>query len=115
MGQIAGKPLDRCDVFPFRARHRGHARTDRLSLQMHSTGPAERHAAAKFCSCQSERVSEDPQQRSRWINVHLGGLPIYKEIGHVISPVRMAILVFLWMAEANRRLRQNIGYLLPNF
>jgi len=44
-------------------------------FQMHSTGPAERHPAAKFCSCQSERVSEDPQQWSRWINVHLDGLP----------------------------------------
>src|SRR5882757_10950608 len=105
MRQIAGKPLDRCDVFPFRARHRGHARADRLSLQMHGARSAERHPAAEFRSCQSERFSEYPQQRSRWINVHLDGLPIYKEIGHVISPVRMATLVFLWMVEAHRRLR----------
>src|SRR5882672_5316736 len=114
MRQIAGQPLDGYYVLPFRARHRRHARADRLSLQMHCARSAERHPAAKFRAGQSQRVSQHPQERSRWIHVHLDGLPIYKEICHRnFLPCEWQPWFPFWMAERNRRLRRRPILLWP--
>src|ERR1700756_2617139 len=104
MRQVSGQPLDCRYVLSLRSGQRSNTRANRLSCQVYGARSAERHSTAEFCSRQSQRVPQHPQQRSRWIDVHVDSFPVYGETGHTLLLLHygeMATLVSLgwWNAD----------------
>ena len=63
MTAVGRESFDGGEIAPGRGRARDLAGSHRLAVLQHRAGTANAHAAAKLCAGQSQRVSQDPQQR----------------------------------------------------
>src|SRR5438132_2028339 len=63
-------------------RYRSHARAHRLAVNMDRACSALRHAASVLGSGQFQVFAQDPEQRSRRINIHIYATFIYAERNH---------------------------------
>jgi len=77
-------------------RHGRHAGADRLTVDVHSAGPALRQAAAELCPGQSREIPNRPEQRHIFRHIQLYGLTVQFETHHLSQPfsgVRLEIPV----------------------
>src|SRR5215813_3617781 len=63
VAQIAREPFDRNYSFPFDARHRSDAGTNRVAVEMNHAATAESHPAPIFRAGQPEVFAQNPEQR----------------------------------------------------
>jgi len=63
MTAVRRESFDGGEIAPGRGRARDLARSHRLAVRQHRAGTANTHTAAKLCPGQSQRVSQDPEQR----------------------------------------------------
>ena len=82
MGQIARKAFNCGDLLACDTREWRHTRTYGVAVQMDGARSAQGHAAAEFCPCQSQRVTDNPEQRRRRIIIDSYGFSIQEEGSH---------------------------------
>src|ERR1700674_5065584 len=87
-------------MLAFRARQWRNARPNGLSVEVHRTCTTQRHPAAEFCARHFERIPQDPQQRSRGIDIDLHWFSINEKACHVgltsaVLEYRLGVLT--WM------------------
>src|SRR5882724_5743472 len=79
---LAGRRLpDRLDGGDFLAGgrgHRGNTRADRLAVELHGAGPAQRHAAAELRAGQADDIAQRPQDRH--VRGHVHGLVLTVDV-----------------------------------
>jgi hypothetical protein len=86
MRKIVREAFDGGDMFAGHARQGGYARTYGLPFEMHGAGSAQSHPTAEFCASQSQGISNNPEQRSRRIVIHVYGFSIQEERSHERPP-----------------------------
>src|SRR5438552_6681416 len=82
MAQVRREPLDSGDLFSRSPRYRSHTRAHRLAVNMDRARSTLSHAAAILGPGQFQVFAQDPEQRSRRINIHIYATFIYAERNH---------------------------------
>src|SRR5438309_9042843 len=81
--------LDGGDLLPGRRGHRGDARADRLSVEVDGARPAERHAATKLRTGETDHITQHPEERHVRGHVHGVVLTVDAEGDHArVWPTR---------------------------
>ena len=82
--QIRREALDCGHRFSRHPRYRRDARPNRFAVDMHSAGAALRHPTPVFCSSEPKLFTDDPEQRSGWIDVEIDAFAVYGESDHCL-------------------------------
>src|SRR5262249_45130811 len=81
------QPLDGRDALTNHRRNWCHARACWLAVDVHGTGPTERHTATELRSGELQVIADGPQQRHLRIDIQLGCLIVHRQFDrHVDSP-----------------------------
>src|SRR5437879_6293459 len=84
--------LDGGDLLPGRRGHRGDARADRLSVEVDGARPAERHAATKLRTGETDHITQHPEERHVRGHVHGVVLTVDAEGDHGrVLPLRLYV------------------------
>jgi len=86
MAQVGRESLDSGDFFSRSPRHRSHTRAHRLAINMDRARSALSHTTAVLGPGQFQVFAQDPEQRSRRINIHVYAAFIYAERNHLGEP-----------------------------
>src|SRR5207302_6995388 len=82
MTQVWRQPLDGCHLLAGGTRHERHAGPHRLTIEVDGTSTTLRHATTVLRSRQTEVIPQDPEQRSRGIDIDVYALSVHAEGNH---------------------------------
>src|SRR5579862_9347467 len=86
MRAVRRKAFNGGDMLAGDARNWRNTGADGLSIEMHRTGPAERHAAAELGAGHAQRIAQHPQQRCGRLIIHRNRFSIQGEGSHAQGP-----------------------------
>jgi hypothetical protein len=92
MAEVVRQTFYRPNMLAFNPGKWRNARANCFAIEMHCACATKRHPTTILGASETKRLAKDPEQRRRWVYIHLDGFPIQHKGSHAVSPSQTEIL-----------------------